>query len=88
MASDASPDFRIVSMSSIMVELANTLDSQDQYVDGLAYQSTLFPDPATKGMTISLCKRVRAGKLVTDASHGSKEDYLIQMLSIPRACGC
>src|SRR6267142_3819191 len=29
MASDASPDFRIVSMSSMMVELVGTLDSQD-----------------------------------------------------------
>jgi len=61
MASDASPDFRIVSMSSMMVELVDTLGSQDQNIDKLAYQSTLFPDPATKGMTISVCKRVRAG---------------------------
>jgi len=87
MASDASPDFRIVSMSSTMVVLVDNLDSQGQITDGLAYQSTLFPDPATKGMTISVCKRVRAGQQ-TDASHGSTEDYLIQMLSIPRAGHC
>jgi len=71
----------------MMVELADALDSQDQNIDGLAYQSTLFPDPATKGMTISVCKRVRAGQQ-TDVSHGPIEDHLIQMLSIPRVCGC
>ena len=69
------------------VELADTLDSQDQNIDGLAYQSTLFPDPATKGTIISFCKRVRAVQQ-TDVSHGSTEDYLIQMLSIPRAGHC
>jgi hypothetical protein len=74
-------------MSSMMVELVDNLDSQDQIIDGLAYHSTLFPDPATKGMTISVRKRVQAEKL-TDVSHGSTEDYLIQMLSIQRACGC
>ena len=87
MASDASPDVRIVSMSSMMVVLVNTLDSQDQIINGVAYQSTLFPDPASKGMIISFCERVRAVQQ-TDVSHGSTEDYLIQMLSIPRAGHC
>ena len=68
----------------MMVELIEILDSQDQNIDRLTYQSTLFPDPATKGMTISIRKRLRAVQQ-TDVSHGSTEGYLIQMLSIPRA---
>jgi hypothetical protein len=56
MASDASPDFRIVSMSSMMVVLFDTLDSEDQNTDGSTYQSTLFPEPATKETIISFCK--------------------------------
>ena len=57
MASDASPDLRIVSISSMIVELANTISSQDENIEWLTYQSTLLPAPATKGGNHQLLRK-------------------------------
>jgi hypothetical protein len=47
----------MASMSSMIVELANTMSSRDGSIKGLTYQRTLFPAPATKGKFQSLQKR-------------------------------
>jgi hypothetical protein len=66
MASDARPGLRIASITSMVVELTNTISSQDGNIEWLTYQSTLFPAPATKGeKAISLRKRVSARRQLT-----------------------
>ena len=60
MASDTSPDFRIASISSMIVELADIVSFQEGNIRRSTYQSTLFPEPATKRKTIGLCENVSA----------------------------
>jgi hypothetical protein len=38
----------------MMVELADSVRSQVKYIEGLTYQSTLFPEPARKGEVINI----------------------------------
>ena len=85
MASDASPDFRAVSISSMTVELPNTISSKDEDIQRLTYQSTLFPQPATKWENH---QRLRQSKrwTTTDVSHGSIGGNSTLTLSIPKGC--
>jgi hypothetical protein len=50
-------------MFSMMVELANTISSQDGNIEGLAYQKTLFPAPAIKSKAISPSESTEVGGL-------------------------
>src|SRR6266853_4820355 len=84
MASDASPDFRMASISSMIVELANIISAQGENIEGSTYQSTLFPEPAATGeshQSLRNSKRWAA----TDVSRGSITESSIQMLSIRTA---
>jgi hypothetical protein len=82
MASDARPHFHIVSIFSIIVELANPVSLQDENIERLTYHSTLFPVPATiKAYYQPLWMNKRW--VATYVSHGSIGGNLL-MLSIPR----
>ena len=83
MASDASPDLRIVSISSMIVELANTVSFQDGNIERRTYQSTLFPAPARKQENYEPLRKKKLW-VVTDVSHGSIGENSVLMLSIPR----
>jgi hypothetical protein len=86
MASDASPDLRMVSISSMIVELSDTMSPRDgKNIEWLTYQSTLFPAPAAKGESHQLLRK-RMCSAATDVSRGSIGGNSVQMLSIPRAC--
>ena len=66
----------------MIVELANTISFQDISSGWMIYQMTLFPAPAMKGQSNqSLRKRKGLG---TDVFHGSIEENLGRMRSIPR----
>ena len=54
-------------MSSMIVELANTINSQDKSMKRLIYQRTLFPAPATKDNFQSL--QMRKNWALTHVSH-------------------
>ena len=83
MASDARPDFRIASISSMIVELHNTISSNVENIQRLTYQSTLFPQPATKWENH---QRLRQSKrwTATDISHGPIGGNSALTLSIPK----
>ena len=49
MASDASPDFRKESISSMIVELNDIVSSQGGNIGKLTDQNTLFSEPAMEG---------------------------------------
>jgi ribosomal protein L34E len=73
----------MASMSSMMVELANTMSSQGRNIKSLTYQRTLFPAPATKGNFKFLQKRKNWAR--TDAFHEPIEGIPgPRTLSIPR----
>lgn len=64
----------------MITELANTINSQDESIEKLTYQRTLFPAPATKG---DLLVSTKAYKLATtDVFHESIEENLVQTISI------
>ena len=65
MASDASPDLRIVSISSMIVELANTVSRQDETVEWITYQITLFPAPATRKENYQRLRKSKLGQKLT-----------------------
>ena len=83
MASDARPHFRIVSISSIIVELANTVSLQDENIERLTYHSTLFPAPATKKGYYWPLRKNKCW-VATYVSHESIGENTVRMLSIPR----
>ena len=86
MASDASPDFRKALISSMIVELADIVSSQDGNMGELTYQNTLFPEPATKGEKPSVSDNEQMlGK--THVYRVSIEQNSVQMISILRTCG-
>jgi hypothetical protein len=69
----------------MIVELANTISSQDRNIKSLTYQRTLFPAPAKKGKIQSLqkCKNWA----LTDVCHEPIEGNPgPRTLSIPRTC--
>src|SRR6266851_9207726 len=84
MASDASPDFRKVSISSMIVELANIVSFQDRNIQRLTYQSTLFPEPATKRESYQPLGDHKH-RLETHVFHGSRGANSVGTISIPRA---
>ena len=85
MARDARPDFRMASMSSMIVELPNTISSKDENIQRLTNQSTLFPQPATKWENH---QHLRQSKRWTaaDVSHGPIGGNSALTLSIPKGC--
>src|SRR6266853_5820884 len=83
MASDGRPDFRAVSISSMIVELPNVISSKDENIQRLTYQSTLFPQPATKWENHQRLRQSKRWK-ATDVSHGPIGGILALTLSIPR----
>ena len=85
MARDARPDFRMASMSSMIVELPNTISSRDENIQRLPYQSTLFPQPATKW---EIHQRLRQSKrwTATDVSHGPIGGNSALTFAIPKGC--
>ena len=69
----------------MIVELIDTVSSQDQNIKFFTHQRTLLPAPARKGESHqSLQNRERHA--ATHASRGSTEVNLIPILSIPRMC--
>ena len=85
MASDARPDFCILSISSMTVELANAISSQDENMEWLTYQSTLFPQPATEGENHQSLRGIKRW-VATYVSRGSIGGNSLRILSIPRVC--
>src|SRR6266851_10366579 len=85
MASDARPDFCILSISSMTVELANAISSQDENMEWLTYQSTLFPQPATEGKNHQSLRGIKRWA-ATYVSHGSIGGNSVRILSISRVC--
>jgi len=85
MASVASPAFRVVSISSMIVELANTVSSRVENIEGSTYQSTLFPEPAATGESRQSPQKSKRWA-TTDVSRGSIKESSVRILSIPRAC--
>ena len=74
-----------VSISSMIVELSDTMSPRDGNIEWLTYQSTLFPEPAAKGESHQLLRK-RMCSAATDVSRGSIGGNSVQILSIPRAC--
>ena len=85
MASDASPNFRRALISSIIVELAKIVSSQDRNNGRLTYQSTLFPEPATKGRNYQSLRKSKR-HAATHVFRGSIEANSVPMTSILRTC--
>jgi hypothetical protein len=88
MASDASPDLHIVSISLIIVELADIVNSRDEIIRRLTYQSTLFPDPAKKregGNLSASALRNNNCRAATDVCHGAIKRIPFPKPSIRRA---
>ena len=65
MASDASPDLRMFSTSSMIVELLNTVSPQDEDIERFTYQRMLLPAPAYERGKSSVCDGVSAGRRLT-----------------------
>jgi hypothetical protein len=70
----------------MIVELAKTVSSQDNYIAWLAYQRTVFPAPATKGKNRQTIRQLKRW-METYVSHEYIEENLVQKLSSPRVCG-
>ena len=56
-------------------------------IQGITYQSTLFPAPAMKGIAHQFCERLSNG-WQTNVSHVSRVTNSVQMFSIRRTCYC
>jgi hypothetical protein len=71
-------------MFSIIVELADTIDTQYETIEKTTHQKTLLPAPAIEGKNHQpLRKRTNYG---TNASREPIEGNLVRMISIPKGC--
>jgi hypothetical protein len=84
MASEASPDFLIKSMFSMIAELANNISSQDGNIGEITYQRTLLPAPAIMGESHQLLKTRTSCE--TNVFRKPIEGNLVWTISIPRKC--
>src|SRR5216683_4535254 len=85
MVSDVRPDFCILSISLMTVELANAISSQDKNMEWLIYHSTLFPQPTTEGKNHQSLQGIKCW-VATYIFRGSIGGNLLWILSIPRVC--
>ena len=67
----------------MIVELANIVSSHHEIWKILAHHNTVFPAPATED-NIHQPLRKSNSWIATDVSHGSIEENVGQMISIPR----